>query len=297
MGNLPYPTALIGSAAAIVGAFLVKFIGDRLIKRTEDPKERYRRYKFLNTALLIVVVVAMALLWGRLLKNKSTFFGLIGAGLAIALREPLLSVAGRVFIFAGNMFTVGDRIEINKMSGDVIDVGFFYTRMMEIGNWITSDQATGRIVQLPNSSIFGTPVFNYTQNFSYLWDQVDLPITYDSNLDAATRIMSEAGTEYTHDFMKKAEQDLEQMRHSFLVPKMELKPHVYITFDSNYVTLTMRYIVDPRQRRAAKTFLFTQMLTKIADRQDIHFGSSTMDLTLHGRLQQVNEGPDQQKAA
>ncbi len=294
-GNLPYPYAIAGTVIAIVAAFGIKLIGDRIIKSTKDPKERYRRYKFLNTAITLVFVAAMIILWGRLFHNKGTFFGLIGAGLAIALKEPLLSVAGRIAIFAGHMYSVGDRIEINKMSGDVIDVGMFYTRMMEIGNWITADQATGRIVQIPNSQIFGTPVFNYTQNFAYIWDQVDLPISYDSNAEAGGKIMSEAGNDYTKEFLKKAEQDLDEMRHSFLVPSFELKPQVYMTFDSNYVTLTMRYIVDPHQRRAAKSYLFSQMLKKIKERDDIHFGSTTMDLTLHGQL---DEGPEVgQKAA
>ncbi|MGZ4815265.1 MAG: mechanosensitive ion channel family protein [Terriglobales bacterium] len=297
MGNLPYPYAIVGTVIAFVLAFLAKFVGDGVIRSTKEPKERYRRYKFLNTAIAVFVVAALVVLWGRLFHNKGTFFGLIGAGLAIALKDPLLSIAGRILIFAGNMYTVGDRIEINKISGDVIDVGFFYTRMMEIGNWITADQAAGRIVQYPNSQIFGTPVYNYTQNFSYIWDQVDLPITYDSNLEAATRIMSDAGNEYTREFLQKAERDLEQMGHSFLVPKFELKPHVYVSFDSNYVTLTMRYIVDPHQRRAAKSFLFEQMLKKIGSRQDIQYGSTTADLTIHGRLEQGDQAPPEQKAA
>src|SRR5438045_439235 len=97
---------------------------------------------------------------GAHLAAEGTFLGLLGAGLAIALREPLLSVAGRVAIFAGKMYSVGDRIQLETMSGDVIDVGFFYTRMMEIGNWIGGDQVSGRIVQLPNSKIFGNPIFN-----------------------------------------------------------------------------------------------------------------------------------------
>lgn len=297
MGSLPYPYAILGTALAIVLAVVFKFGGSAIINRTEDPKERYRRLKFLNTALFLFVVVSLVILWGRLFHNKGTFFGLVGAGMAIALKEPLLSIAGRIAIFAGNMYSVGDRIEINKMSGDVIDVGMFYTRMMEIGNWITSDQATGRIVQLGNSQIFGSPVYNYTQNFSYLWDQVDLPITYDSNIDAAMKIMGDAGNQYTRDFMQKAEQDLERMRHSFLVPSFELKPHVYVTFDSNFVTLTMRYVVDPKNRRAAKSFLFMEMLKKIKERQDIHFGSTTMDLSLHGKLEGMRQLPPDEKAA
>jgi small-conductance mechanosensitive channel len=293
-GNLPYPYAIVGTALAVVLAFSAKFVGHRLISSTRDPKERYRRYKYLNTAIILLFVLSLVILWGRLLQNRGTFFGLIGAGLAIALKEPLLSVAGRIAIFAGHIYSVGDRIEINRMSGDVIDVGMFYPRLMEIGNWITADQATGRIVKISNSQIFGAAVFNYTQNFSYLWDQIDLPVTYGSNIEEASRIMADAGNENTKEFLKKAEHDLEEMSHSFLVPSFELMPHVFMSFDSNYVTLTMRYIVDPHQRRAAKSFLSAQVLKKIKERNDIQFGSTTMEMTLHGHLESPEMG---QKAA
>ena len=131
--------------------------------------------------MLVLGAVAIVGLWSKALPHTSTFLGLIGAGLAIALREPLLSIAGRLAVFAGHMYSVGDRIEINKMSGDVIDIGFFYTRMMEIGNWVKGDQYSGRIIQFANAQIFGTAVFNYTQNFSYIWDEIKLPITYASS--------------------------------------------------------------------------------------------------------------------
>jgi small-conductance mechanosensitive channel len=295
MANLPYPYAILGTILVFVLALVVKFAGNRLINRIKDGQERYRRHQYLNTAIMVVGVVAVVILWGRLIGNKSTFFGILGAGLAIALREPLLSIAGRIAIFAGHIYSVGDRIEVNKISGDVIDVGFFYTRMLEIGNWISADQSTGRIVQFSNSQIFGTPVYNYTQNFSYIWDEVPLPITYDSNIEEARRIMLSAGNEYTKEFLHKAEDQLEQMRHSFLVPRVELKPQVFVSFDSNYVTLTMRYIVAPKQRRGAKSFLFERVLNKIRERGDIHFGSTTQELTLHGDLTEAP--PARDKAA
>src|SRR3954470_16946930 len=290
-----YPVATIGTAAIIVAVPVVYGIGGAIIQRGEGNfAERFRKRKFLLTILVLGAAVGIVLFWARLLQHPGTFLGILGAGLAVALREPLLSIAGRIAIFAGHMYSVGDRIEINKIGGDVIDVGFFYTRMLEIGNWISADQSTGRIVQFSNSQIFGTAVYNYTQNFSYIWDEVPLPITYDSNLEQAKRIMLAAGEEYTQDFLHKAQDDLEAMRHSFLVPKVELKPQVFLSFDSNYVTLTMRYIVPPKQRRAAKSFLFEHILKGISERHDIHYGSTTQDLTLHGDLQPA---PPQNKAA
>lgn len=278
---LPYPIAILGTVVVVVLAFLTNKAGIRFINsHPGDPKEHYRKRQMLSTAVLVIAAIVIAILWVRLFQNTSTFVGIVGAGLAIALREPLLSVAGRVAIFAGHIYAVGDRIEINKMSGDVIDVGFFYTRMMEIGNWIKGDQYSGRIVQFANAQIFGAAVFNYTRNFAYIWDEIGLPITYPSNIEAATEIMSKAGDEYTQEYMQGAQRSVEQMRRYFLVSSFELRPQVYLNFDSNYVTLTMRYLVDPKQRRSARNFLFTRILNRVQQRQDISFGSETMDVAV-----------------
>jgi small-conductance mechanosensitive channel len=173
----------------------------------------------------------------------------------------------------------------------VIDVGFFYTRLLEIGNWIGGDQATGRVVQFSNNVVFGNPVFNYTQNFSYIWDEVKLPIKYSSNVQAATEIMMRAASEYTKKFLHKAEADLEQMQKSFLVPKVELKPAVFLKVTDNWVELAMRYIVDPKKRRAAGSFIYTKIFDAIEGRQDIQIASSTMEVTVNSPDLQTSQRP------
>ncbi len=246
----------------------------------KDRSERFRRRNAFQTVLFVTVGLTILVLWARLLQHTGTFLGILGAGLAVALREPLLSIAGRVAILSGHMFNIGDRIELNKMSGDVIDVGFFYTRLMEIGNWISADQATGRIVQIPNSSIFGTPIFNYTQAFSYIWDELKLPITYDSNLDSASQLLVQVGAEYTREFLSDAEKDIQAMRRSYLVPNIELKPTVFLKVTDNWLELCLRYVVDPKKRRVASDFMFRQIFQRIKENDDIHIASETMELTV-----------------
>ncbi len=235
---------------------------------------------FLDTLVVVIAAFALVILWARVIPRASTFLGLIGAGLAVALREPLLSIAGRLAIFAGHMFNMQDRVEINKLTGDIIDIGFFYTRMLEIGNWIGGDQVTGRIVQFPNAQIFGTPIFNYTQNFSYIWDEVKLPVTYDSNLEQASKILTDVGGEYTREFLPGAQEQLEEMRRYFVVPSIELKPVVYVKVTSNWLELTMRYIVHPKKRRPASSSIYGEVFQRVQKRHDITIASETMDLTV-----------------
>jgi small-conductance mechanosensitive channel len=215
-----------------------------------------------------------------LFQHTSTFLGLIGAGLAVALREPLLSIAGRIAIFMGHIYNIDDRIEINKLSGDIIDIGLFYTRMMEIGNWIGGDQYSGRIIQFANAQIFGTPVFNYTRNFAYIWDEIKLPVTYDSNVKAATELLKKVGGDYSREFMEGAEQQVKKMQRIFMVPNFELEPSVFMKVTDNWVELTLRYLVDPRQRRNASTFIFREVFRGIRGRDDVQIASTSMTLSI-----------------
>lgn len=294
-----YHVAVLGTIAAFICAWLVAHIGGKIINgRDTSDRDRYRLRQALNTFVLVAFVVAVGLLWARKLEHTSTFLGLIGAGLAIALREPLLSIAGRIAIFAGHIYSVGDRIELEKMSGDVIGVGFVYTRMMEIGNWIGGDQYSGRIVQFANAKIFGTAVMNYTRDFAYIWDEVKLPITYESDMRVATQILSEVGGQYTKEFLEGAQQQLERMRHYFLVPDTDLKPQVFAKVTDNYLELTMRYVVDPKRRRVAKSFIYSHVFDRVQQRDDIQIGSQTMSVTVQSAkgqsLESVSEFADLQ---
>jgi len=281
--EMNYPVATIGTAIAVGAGFVLYGIAAAIIRQgNREQREQYMRRVNARLVLTIAVVAAIILLWARLLPNKGTFFGLLGAGLAVALKEPLLSIAGRLSIWLGHLYRVGDRIEFQGMGGDVINIGIFYTRMLEIGNWIHGDQATGRIVQFPNSAVYQNSVYNYTQNFSFIWDELTLPVTYASDVSAATGILVQTGQEYTRDFLSSAQGELDKLRSEAVVPDLNLEPTVFTRVTSNYVELTMRYLVEPRKRRQASSWLYQRIFEKVRDKENISIGSDTMDLTVHG---------------
>ena len=297
MPHFPYEVPVLGSVGILVLAWFGALLGRKVIEaRDISPKEHYRLYRLVNTTITMLTVVALIVLWAHNLQFKGQFWGLIGAGLAISLREPLLSIAGRVAIFAGHMYSGGDRIQINNLSGDVIDIGFFYTRMMEIGNWISGDQYSGRTIQFANAQVFGAPVFNYTRTFGYIWDEVRIPVTYASNVKAISDILKSVGREYTREFLRGAQKRIEKMQRYFMVPRFEVEPDVYIKVTDNYIEVTLRYIVDPKQRRKAASFIYAEAFRQLRERGDIQIGSTTMDLTVHPPDAET-KGSDATKAA
>ncbi len=282
MTHFPYEGPSIGTAITIVSAWLIHAVTHRYIsRRIADPQERYSRRKLLTTALAAGVVIVLIVLWSSVLKNTGVFLGLLGAGIAIALKDPLLSIFGRMAILAGNIYSVGDRVELDQVKGDVIDVGFMYTRLMEIGNWVSGDMATGRTVQFTNSKVFSGMLFNYTSHFKYIWDEIHLPITYASNLQAANEILLSAGSDYSREFLTGAEAELEKMGRDFLVPQFQLRPAVYIQVTSNWVECALRYLVVAKERRAASNFIFRNIFAKLQARDDIQIASQTQNITVY----------------
>jgi small-conductance mechanosensitive channel len=225
MPHFPYEIPVLGTIGVVVCASIAALLARKVIEsRDVAPKEHYRLYRFANTVITVLTVAAIIAFWSKIFDQKGQFWGLIGAGLAISLREPLLSIAGRIAIFAGHMYSGGDRIEINKLSGDVIDIGFFYTRMMEIGNWISGDQYSGRRIQFANAQVFGTPVFNYTRTFGYIWDEIRIPITYASNVKALSDILKNVGREYTQEFLKGAQRQIDKMQRYLWCKALRFSP-------------------------------------------------------------------------
>jgi small-conductance mechanosensitive channel len=289
--HMRYPIATVGTLVTLLVAVVAERVGIAIIRgRARDPRRSYTWRSNYRVVVFLLSSVIVALFWVRLFQSKSTFFGLLGAGFAVALREPLLSIAARISISAGRMYGVGDRIEFQGMAGDVIGLGVFYTRMLELGNWIHGDQATGRIVQFPNSSIYQNPVYNYTRDFAYIWDEVALPITYASNADTAKEILLAVGREYTAKFVSDAEGQLQHLRDNFFLPDLNLEPTVFTRITSNYIELRMRYLVDPRRRRVASSYLYEHIFRGVRAAEGIDIGSDTMDLTVHPPEKKSAEG-------
>jgi small-conductance mechanosensitive channel len=90
------------------------------------------------------------------------------------------SFAGYLNIVSGKVYRISDRVRIRNVVGDVMDISILRTTVMEIGEWVQADQYTARIVTIANRAVFADPVYNYTQHWGYLWDEITVPITYTS---------------------------------------------------------------------------------------------------------------------
>jgi small-conductance mechanosensitive channel len=265
---------ILDTALVVLTYFLLRGVYRRmLIKRITDTTRRYVISKSVTYVLGILSVLIIAKIWLKADINMATYFGILSAGLAIALQDPIANIAGWLFIFIRQPFKVGDRVQIGDQAGDVIDIRLFMFSMLEIGNWVDADQSTGRIVHLPNGKVFKQPVHNYTQGFDYIWNEIPVTVTFESNWEKAKEILEKIAAKHieSHD-MSRQVQDL---AHKFKIYFTHLTPIVWVAICDIGVTLTIRYLTKPRRRRGSEDRIFTKILEAFAKEEDVDFAYPT----------------------
>ena len=254
-------TALILIMQNILHRLLMFVITRRV---TEDSPFLYPIRKATSYAINILGAILIFGVWVERLGDLSVALGILAAGLAFALQEIIGSFAGWLTIVSGRPFSVGDRIETGNIRGDVVDVGILRTTLMEIGNWLQGDHNTGRIVTVSNSFIFKEPLFNYSLHLDFIWDEIMIPVTYDSDWKKAMTIMLKAVQENPHyqALLPQAEKQRRQARRKLAVKITILEPRVFVKVTDNWIELGMVYPVHNDLRRRFRSEVSQQILTE-----------------------------------
>ena len=246
-----------------------------LIAKVQDIKVRYQWQKISLYFGVFLIIVFLINTWLNIFGSVATFLGLISAGIAIALKDPLVNMVGWGFILIRQPFKVGDRIQIGKIAGDVIDIRLFQFSINEIGNWVDADQSTGRIVHIPNGVVFTEPQANYTEGFQYIWNEIPVLITFESDWKKAKQILKDIVNHHGVMLSNEAEKQIKEAAKKFLIFYSILTPTVYTSVKDSGVMLTMRYMCNPRERRTIEEKIWEDVLNRFSTCDDIDFAYPT----------------------
>jgi small-conductance mechanosensitive channel len=241
-----------------------------------DPWSRYRWRKAVSYAALAVGIILVGRTWFVGMQTLATFFGLLSAGLAIALKDPVADLAAWAFIVWARPFEVGDRIQIGAHAGDVIDLRLFQFTLNEIGNWVDADQSTGRIIHINNGRVFTEPLANYDKGFKYIWNEVPVLVTFESDWKKAKEILTRIAFKHAEHLTGEAEEDLLAASRQYLINYRKLTPIVYTKVVDSGVQLTMRYLIEPRKRRGTEHAIWEEILTEFAACPDVDLAYHTV---------------------
>jgi small-conductance mechanosensitive channel len=235
-----------------------------------------------------VTILGLASIWFNNPSQLVTVSGLVGAGVAFALQKVITAIAGYFVLLRGKTFNLGDRITMGGVRGDVIGLGFIQTTIMEMGEpppeqpdapamWVRARQYTGRIVTVTNDKIFDQPVYNYTRDFPYIWEEMQIPVSYKDNRDAAEQILLDVATRHTVKIEEISEHSLRELERRFLMKRSELKPRVFMRLTDNWVELSVRFIAHESGIRELKDKMSREIIAAF-EKRGVGIASGTYEI-------------------
>ncbi len=255
--------------AFVIVGLAVLLLATRLLRRTltayiSDNTTRYQARKAVGFMGYSAAAIFLAVSFSDRLGGFTVALGVAGAGIAFALQEVIASIAGWVAVSFGSFYKVGDRVQLGGIKGDVIDIGVLRTTVMQVGEWVQGDQYNGRIVRIANSFVFKEPVFNYSGEFPFLWDEIMLPVKYGSDQAATRGLITRVADEVVGEYARAAERAWEPMTRRYLIEKASVQPMVTLVANANWMEFTLRYAVDYKSRRSTRDRLFVRLLEEIS---------------------------------
>jgi small-conductance mechanosensitive channel len=266
---------IVSVIVIIVILIIQRLLKKLLIHRIVDLKVRYQWQKISLYLAVFLIIIFLLNVWLELFGSMGTFLGLLSAGIAIALKDPLVNMVSWAFILIRQPFKVGDRIQIGKVAGDVIDIRLFQFSIMEIGNWVDAEQSTGRIIHIPNGIVFTEPQANYTAEFQYIWNEIPVLVTFESDWKKAKQILTDIINFHGVLLSNEAEKQIKEAAKKFLIFYSKLTPIVYTSVKDSGVMLTLRYMCNPRERRLIEEKIWEDILDKFSKCDDIDFAYPT----------------------
>jgi small-conductance mechanosensitive channel len=246
-----------------------------LLRNVTDIRQRYSWSRAVTSGIAILILIFLSVMWFAGLERLATFAGILGAGLAVALHDSIANIAGFLFIMLRRPFEVGDRIEIEGVAGDVIDIRLFQFSLLEIGNWVDADQSTGRIVQVPNGKVLRAVTASFNKGFDYIWHEIPVLITFESNWKKAKGILEKIVDDDSFVVAEEVERQVRQAASRYLIYSGKVTPIVYTTVRDSGVLLTVRYMTKPKTRRGTEQQLWEQILERFAENDDIDLAYPT----------------------
>ena len=258
----PYVAKTVQSAVALAVVFIVTKLAVTIsVRRGRRAAEAPFAIKYVAVAFLCL---ALLFIWFESIGPLITFLSIVAAALTLVAKELILNFIGSFVIFWRELFAIGDRVRVGDMAGDVIDKGVLYFTLLETGEYGLAGHSTGRLIKVPNAMTLTQPVINATRGAGYVWNEIALAVTRDSDRDAARKLFLDAVEQYYRD----ENVDLQRVRRIFEQRRVffkELAPRVYLDVTTGGYLLTLRYLCRSRLARESRDVLITRFVEGLPD--------------------------------
>lgn len=278
------PVAMVERLVLVLAGVGIIWFAARVARRylgrwIKDAATRYRARKAVSVFAVAAAGIFAAFVLVDRLTGLGVAVGLIGAGIAFALQHPLLSVAGWLALAFGGYYRTSHRVEVGGVTGDVIDISILRTTLFEVGGGGTGTYS-GRVVRVANAEVLRQPVYNFSGDFPFLWDEIRVPIRHDSDRRRARQLIEEAVSETVGDYAPEAQGTWRSLTRKYLLAEANVEPTVRLEADARWLTFTVRYVMDYRRRLAAKDELWTRILEAVDGADDVAIATAAQEITV-----------------
>jgi small-conductance mechanosensitive channel len=251
-----------------------------LVQQVKSKRMRYSLSKLLTLLHLFIATLFILRIW---LPDSNTLlaaYGFVAAAVAFSVQDLFKNFIGGVVILIRSLYRVGDRIQVGDTCGDIIDIGILYTTVLEIQGWVAGDQSTGRIIRIPNGKVIYSDIINYTADHSFIWDEIHIPVTHESDWKKAEGILNEIITEATSELSVSAMAEISHLQSKYFLTNDNVEPRVYMTITDNWISLYARYIVSARERRNIQDKIMREIKERFDLEKKISIASTTSVVTI-----------------
>ncbi|OVE77243.1 hypothetical protein BVX99_03160 [bacterium F16] len=274
---------IVHTILLILVIFGLRLVITSLLRRNiSDIKRHYHAKRLASYCIYLFAISGLGLIWftkeGVDLSGLAQFASILGAGLAIAMHDTISNITGWAFIMLRKPFKVGERIEINGLTGDVIDIRILEFSLIEVGGHRLAggEQSTGRILHVPNGMALRQHVANFDTGFSQIWDEIPILVTFESDWEKAKELLLDIVNRHVEKFSRTAESDIRKAAERYLIFAGKLTPIIYTTIEDSGVKLTLRYMVIPRQRRGIQQAIYEDILREFKKYPTLDFAYPTL---------------------
>jgi len=278
-------TGLLLVVLAQIVLRLIKPVLSRILGRLEQHHAIMAMISLIIHA--VAVLAALSVIVGSV-SYFITSLGLIGLGITWALQTPILCFTGWILVSLRGYYRVGDRIKVNDIYGDVSQIDFLTTTIWENGStWFTAEQPSGRVITIPNSLLLQTAIYNYTSDFPFVWDEVRVSMSYESDLNFTRNTVMEAARDILGESMIEPIRNYREiLKRSSLDHNISDNPEIYLTFADSWVNLHLRYLVSARGKRRIQSDILENILRTFSKPENV-----TRIKPVYPRVQTQQIGP------
>jgi small-conductance mechanosensitive channel len=263
-------TLIILAIVFVAFNVILSLIKRGLLKKVKSKKQVSNIEIFSRVLRIIFLVVLFVMAFSSYYGSWTGFgigVGLFSAALGWALQKPITGIAAWIMVVTKRPFEIGDRVIIGTVRGDVTDMTLSHIYLKEVGGLVAGEENSGRIILVPNSTLFEQNIINYTQQDEYTLDQVVTLITYESNLDTAMKIALESAKKHTSQFFSETKRE----------------PYVRTFFQPSGINVHVRYYAPAKRVQEFSSLITKEIFERIKKAEDVEIAYPHTEVVLRNK--------------